>query len=389
MANNIDLIDLTAIVGGGCGCTESDFSDYFIAKTSGIYITSLSSQSGESSWTPYEFRLGTSVSTDTATLTIQGLTSSDAIINVKSNAGSVISSIKPNQIISDEFTNNAGTITISSSGNTLRGNSELHGNFEPGTTNAYTLGAVGNSWSNVYTNNLNVGGTATIGTLALTNLTASGTFTSSGTTNITGPTTVLGDASGDAIGVTGTMTFNTPFTAASSAGLFDFNNNSITTTGTGTFATLDVTTGTIDTLTVTNAPSADTHAVRRTDVNVGVGTTFASSVATIAVTGGYITSAAVATASDLPDHALVHKTTTLTGSTPVAGGGTDPLYPYEIGAVSRNQPVFGGPIKLTPAASANDYTYATAENYFVVIENDETPDATGPVGQIIFRKSLV
>ena len=91
----------------------------------------------------------------------------------------------------------------------------------------------------------------------------------------------------------------------------------------------------------------------------------------------------------MPTHSNRHDTTTLTSNTPAAAG-DDGLHSYEVGAVTRTDPVVGKPLKLINNASSSDYRYTggAAEDYFVLIESDAgEPASTGLPGQIIFRKA--
>jgi len=370
MANNVDLIQIVSSASGGVSAC-SDCSDTFLAKTNGIfggYIADATS-SEKTKWAvsgdTATFTLGTLSSTDVGTLTVQGSTDADAIVYVKSNDGSS-TSITPTTITVENIAGNP----VSALGLTT-----ITGNLMPHATDTNDLGSSSVRWHNVYAENVDLDGT-----LSVASLTLSGDLTVQGNT-------VIGNASSDTLGVTATTTFNTPFSVASSAGAVNFNNNNVSTTGIGTFTTLNAITSTIATLGVTNAPSADTHAVRRTDVNVGTGVSLTNILPKLTVTGGYITAVSAATEEDLPDHAARHRSSSRTTSSPAFGTGEAPLHSYELGAVERANAVIKGPLKMTTSASSNNYTYATAADYFVVIPHNQSPAASGPEGQIIFRRS--
>jgi hypothetical protein len=369
MANNVDLIQIVSSTGGGLSAC-SDCSDTFLAKDNGVfggYIADATS-SEKTKWAisgdTATFTLGKLTSTDIGTLTVQGSTDSDAIVYVKSNDGST-TSITPTTITVENI---AGS-PVSALGATT-----VTGNVLPNANDTYDLGSSLVRWHNLYVENVDLDGT-----LSVSDLTLSGNLTANGNT-------VLGNAAGDTLDITATTTFNTPFSVVSGAGAVEFNNNNINTTGIGAITTLDTDTGTIDTLTVTNAPSADNHAVRRTDVNIGTSTTLALTPVKVAVTNGYITDVQALTAGDTVNHATRHHSTSRTSSAPAADG-QDPINSYQIGAVERANPVVKQPLKIISSSSSNDYTYAQAVNYFVVIENDDSPAASGPEGQIIFRKA--
>jgi len=375
MTNNIDLIEFTGDPDPDCSCVASDFADDFVAKTNGTWITSLASSGGESSWSPYAFTIGTSVSTTEAVMTVQGSTNSDAKIEVKSSTDTT--TVLPNSITSGVFTSGSG-LNLSNTSATIPA-ATMGGNVVPSVTNTHELGAVGTTWSDVFTNDISVAGTATIATLSLTDATMSGDLVVNGDTT-------LGNASGDTVTVTATATVAENLTLTGGATLGSnlvLQGNVITgTSGSFNFSTGTVTAavGTLTAATVADTPSATTDVVRKTDVDIA--SDMAASLPKVTVSGGFITEVIAATSADLPNHTGRHSSTTRTGAAPA--GGEDPVYSYEVGAVERANPVVGSPLKIT---NDTDYTYADASNYFVVIDSDQNPNTTGPEGQIIFRKA--
>jgi len=389
MPNNYDLISVAASDGStDCNCAYTEYTDFFMRKDAATsFTTSISAAGAASVWSPYTFTLGTTSSTTDAILTVQGVANTDAKIEVK---GVATTTILPLSVTSTTLTAGAAML-LTNSAATLPAIT-TSGNLLPSGDDTLDLGASGTEWANVYTDNLTVSGT--------TNLTA---LTLTGALVVQGNTT-LGNAGGDTVTVTGTATF-TPEAEFNGGincdGTLTMEGNAIsstgaitttgTVTGAGVTATGTVTAalGTLTNATVATAPSADTGVVRRTDVNIGTGTTLTNIIPKITVTGGYITAISTAAAADLTLHAVNHKTTQVASDTAPTGGNVDALTASDIRAVDRTGPVVSAPLQITKPSGTN-YTYNNdtyTEDYFSVIESTQTPAASGPVGQIIFRKA--
>jgi len=357
MPQNFDLIEV--VVGGSsgeCNCVESDFTGFFISKNNGLFVESLGSTS--TSWSPYSFTLGSPSDSTKSTLTVQGNANDKAEIISKSPSNESI--VYPDKIRSPRFETTTGNTIIADAGCTI-GSTTLGGNFVPSINNQHSIGSTSNRIKKTWTVDLDVSGTLAIVSLSPTTLSVGGTSTFTGLATFNG-----------SISVPGTSTLGT-ITGTSS------------TIGTGNFTTsITSALGTFTNATVATAPSANTHIVRRQDVYVSTNPTLALGLHKIQVAGGFITNVQPAIASDLPAHVSRHHTTTLTTAAPGNGLGGDGLNSYEIGAVERVNPVVSKPLRIT--ATAN-HSYANASPYFVVIEAGNAPEATGPEGQIIFRKA--
>lgn len=390
MAQNSDLIEIVATAAdSGCGCSAADFAGDFIAKTNGSYITSLSSPGNESVWTPYAFTLGDDAAGQAVTLKVQADTNANAEIIVE---GGSTCSIKPNVVQCSQFKSGNSAINLTTSSADLPVLT-LSGNLLADTDSSYTLGTTGVRWSNVFTDDITVGGTATIGTLSLANLTLTGNLEVDGTTQLDGNVTV-GNASTDTLTVNATTSFANSFSVPNAAGTINTGNNLLSmagriqnsSTSVSTFNKLTIS----DALVASQAPSTDTEVVRRTDVNIGTSTSFGPALTKITVAGGYITAATNGiVASDLPTHASRHASSTRTSNNPSTGG--DSIGAHEVGAVERVEPVVGRPLKIINGTSSSDYRYSgagIAQDYFVLIEsNAGEPASSGIPGQIIFRKA--
>jgi hypothetical protein len=195
MAQNTDLIEFIGDPAADCNCAASEFVNDFVAKTNGDFITSLSSASNESIWTPYTFTLGTSISTTDAVLTVQGAANTDAKIEIK--GGSDTTTIIPNSITSPKFTSGSGLVLTNTAA--ILPATIFGGHVLPSGDDTRNLGASGTEWAHVYTDDLTVTGTSTLAAIALTNATLSGNLIVNGNTT-------LGNASDDTITITGTPT---------------------------------------------------------------------------------------------------------------------------------------------------------------------------------------
>ena len=358
MPQNYDIIEiLSTDNSGGCNCAAQDFQNDFIAKTNGTYINSLQSSGGETIWRPNAFTMGTTGSSVLNTITVASSSPTDAALFVRTASNAT--NVYPDKVQSNRF--EAGT-TIIEQGTCVISNLTFNGNLLPGTPDTYDIGSSVDKIRKIWTTNADVSGTLTVGTLTAT------TF-SPATLNVTGLSTFGGLATFNAdISVPGTSTLTTA---------------SITT---GTITTLGSTTATLTNATVATAPTQSNDVVRLTDIALTASQT--SDIYKISTnTDGIIDSISSVVATDLPAHAIEHHSTSLTGTAPPSGGG-DSLHSYQIGAVQRASPVVKQPLRLThTTVGVDNYTYGTAEPYFVVIEQGETPDASGPEGQIIFRKA--
>lgn len=358
MPQNYDIIEiLSTDNSGGCNCSAQNFQGDFIAKTNGEYIYSLRSSGGETVWTPSTFRIGTTSSAVLNTITIESSSSLNAALVVGSSSD--VTNVYPDKVQSDRF--EAGT-TIIEQGTCVISDLTFNGNIVPGSPNTHDIGSNVDKVRKIWTTDADVSGTLNAGTLTAT------TF-SPVALNVTGASTFGGLATFNAnIAVPGTSTLGTA---------------SITT---GTITTLGATTATLTNATVATAPTTSNDVVRLTDIALTASQT--SDIYKISTNAnGIIDSIGPIIATDLPAHASEHHSTSRTGTAPPSGGG-DSLHSYQIGAVERASPVVKQPLRLTHTTNGvNNYTYADAEPYFVVIEQGETPDASGPEGQIIFRKA--
>ena len=383
MAQNSDLIEIVATAADtGCGCSASEFAGDFIAKTSGTFITSLSSTGNNSTWAysgdTATFSLGTLTSTDVGTLTVQGQTDADAIVYVKSADSTT--TITPTNVSAETLTISGAATTAAL---TVSGNLEPSADSTDGSDGLY-LGATGKRWRKVWTRDLDVEGTFTIGTISL-----SGDLTVAGATTLNGAVT-LGNADADSIIAKGTVTTTGPVTLGSSGKALVIGQTGGTTTlGVNLDASAKSITNLSDvssaTAHVTTAPTATNDVVRYTDVNINSGASATLSLPQVTVTNGFITAVTQGTTSNLIVHAGKHKSTTRTATS--SADGSDPLHSYEIGAVERANPVVSQPLRITKTA---DHTYGSSvvKPYFVIIGKDESiPSAANSIeGQILFRK---
>ena len=357
MPQNYDIIEIIASgESGGCNCTEADFSNDFVAKTNGTFITSLGST--DTSWSPYSFVLGVIESSTKSILTVQGNANDKAEIISKSPSSQSI--VYPDKIKSPRFETTTGNTIITDAQCNI-GNTTLGGNLVPSTNNVYSIGSTGNRIQKTWTVDADVSGTMTIVSLSPTTLSVGEAST------FTGLATFNGN-----IAVPGTSTLGT-ITGTSS------------TIETGNFTTLVASLlGSFTNATVATAPSTNTHVVRKQDVYVGTNPNLDLGLHKIQVADGFITNVQTANGADLPTHASRHHTTTLTTNVPASGLGGDGLNSYEIGAVERANPVVSQPLRITTTAN---HTYSTAAPYFIVIDAGSEPTTSGPEGQIIFRKA--
>ena len=357
MPQNYDIIEIIASgESGGCNCTAADFSNDFVAKTNGTFITSLGST--DTSWSPYSFVLGGIGSSAKSTLTVQGNANDKAEIISKSPLAQSV--VYPNKITSPRFETTSGNTIITDAMCTL-GDITIGGDVVPNTNNLHSLGSTSNRIKKLWAVDADVSGTLAITSISPTTLIVGGTST------FTGLATFNGD-----IAVPGTSTLGTIAGTTATIGTGNFTTSITSQTGTFTNATVDT------------APSANTDIVRKQDVHVSTNPILALGLHKIEVAGGFITNVQTANGADLPTHVGRHHTTTLTTNAPAEGQGGDGLNAYEIGAVERANPVVSKPLKITTTAN---HTYANAVSYFVVINAGSEPAASGPEGQIIFRKA--
>jgi hypothetical protein len=137
MPQNYDIIEIIASgESGGCNCTEADFSNDFVAKTNGTFITSLGST--DTSWSPYSFVLGGIESSTKSTLTVQGNANDKAEIISKSPSSQSI--VYPDKIKSPRFETTTGNTIITDAQCNI-GNTTLGGNLVPSTNNVYSIGS--------------------------------------------------------------------------------------------------------------------------------------------------------------------------------------------------------------------------------------------------------
>lgn len=357
MAQNYDIIEIIASgESGGCNCTAADFSNDFVAKTNGTFITSLGST--DTSWSPYSFVLGDIGSSTKSTLTVQGNANDKAEIISKSPSAQSV--VYPNKITSPRFETTSGNTIITDAMCTL-GDITLGGDVVPNTNNLHSLGSTSNRMKKLWTVDADVSGTLVITSISPTTLTVSGTSTFTGLATFNGNIAVPGTSTLGTVSGTG-ATFTT-----------------------GNFTTsITSPTGTFTNATVATAPAGNTNVVRRQDVYVATNPTLALGLHKIQVANGFITNVQTANGSDLPTHVGRHHTTTRTTNAPASGQGGDGLNSFEIGAVERANPVVSQPLRITTTAN---HTYANAAPYFVVINAGSEPAASGPEGQIIFRKA--
>lgn len=402
MAQNSDLIEIVATAAdSGCGCTEADLD--FIDTTNGVFKTQLSDFSGESVWQPLNLTIGSATNSLPAKIVVQSTDITDgssAEINVRSPNQNTFTRILPSRVYSETFRNDSGSILISSAGSTFV-SAGFGGTIYPLADSSTQLGTTGLRWSHIWTDDITIGGTATIGTLSLTDLTLSGNLNVAGTTILTGNCEF-----GNTLGNGQTIQFHQPayfwkpFEVDNNIGQFNFGSGNDVSVGSAQGGTLLANFRTIcPQIFATQyidigggAPASSTHAVRKTDVNIGDNINLSGVLGKITVTSGYITNVEQAAADDLPNIVNKHKSTTETTNAPPIGtnNGQYPLTASDVRAVDRTGAVVKGPLKMTNNNSSTDYRYTggSSVNYFVVIENGQTPDVSGPEGQIIFRKSV-
>ena len=358
MPQNFDLIEI--VIGGDssgeCNCSEADFSSYFIAKNNGLFTESLGAT--DTSWSPYSFTLGGLASSTKSTLTVQGDSNDKAEVVTKSPTATT--TIYPNKINSPRFETTTGNVFVTDALCQF-GETTLTGDIIPNTGNEHSLGSTSSRIKKAWLVDTDVSGTLVITNLNATSLSVGATST------FTGLATFNGN-----IAVPGTSTLGT---VAGTEATFE----------TGNFTTsVSSPSGAFTNATVTTAPSGNTNVVRRQDVYVSTNPNLALGLHKIQVTGGFITNVQAANSGDLPTHASRHHTTTRTTAAPGNSLGGDGLHSYEIGAVERTDPVVRKPLKIT---TNDNYTYANAAPYFVVINVGQEPPESGPEGQIIFRRA--
>lgn len=356
MPQNYDIIEIiSSDQTGGCNCTSADFSNDFIAKTNGTYITSLKSSDNNSIWTPSSLTIGSFGVSSLQSIVVSSNSNTNSKITIRSTSDNT--EIYPDKILSDRF--QAGSTDIKETGSIIN-DLTFNGNISPGTNDLYDIGSTSNRVRKVWSVDLDVSGTLTTASLALTTLAVSTTSTFSGLATFSNGIEVLGTSDLDTVTAT---------SITSSTGSF-------TTSVTSPSAVLT-------NATVATAPAGNTNVVRKVDVALTASQ--ASDIYKLSTNAdGFIDSITAATAADLPNHVSRHHTTTRATAAPANNLGGDGLNSYEIGAVERAFPVVSKPLRMT---TSSDHTYETAVPYFVVIETGAQPAASGPEGQIIFRKA--
>lgn len=356
MAQNYDIIEIIASgESGGCNCTAADFSNDFIAKTNGTFITSLGTTN--TSWSSYSFNLGVPSNSIKSTLTVEGNAIDKAEITVKGGLSQCF--IRPNEIQAAKFKTASGAVVLENAGSVIT-SLTFNGDLVPGTNNQRNIGSSSFRLSKIWSVDADISGTMTITSISPSTLSVTNTSTFTGAATFNGGISVPGTAALGTIQGTSATIINGNFTTATS--------------GTGTFTNA----------TVATAPTGNTNVVRRQDVYVATNPTLALGLHKIQVANGFITNVQTASGTDLPTHVGRHHTTTRTTNAPASGQGGDGLNSFEIGAVERANPVVSQPLRITTTAN---HTYANAVPYFVVINAGSEPDASGPEGQIIFRKA--
>ena len=400
MPNNYDLITVGA--SGDFNCTEltgclSVLTTYYMRKAIATPFTdSLTATNTvwDSNTNEATLPLGTLSSTGVSFLKVLGSTDDDALLEVRSNDGSV-TTIIPDQVMSEELRSVAGAFKatntlLTSPAGVFSGDIDPDIDHDAGNTRS--LGSTSKRWSKLWVHDLDLAGTASLAGLSLSgDLSVGGNLTVTGSTTMNGAIT-LGNASGDAVTVTGTATFTqeAEFNGGINCdGALTMEGNHIVSTSgniSTTTGTVTSSVGTFTNGTVATAPSADTGIVRRTDVNVGTGVNLTNIIPKITVAGGYITAIAASVASDIPLHASRHHSSSIDATVE----GADKLEAHQVGAIARTGPVMSNPLKLQKVGSSSyAYSSSNAEDYFKVIASTESPAnyPSGPAGQIIIRKA--
>ena len=355
MPQNYDIIEIiSSDQTGGCNCTSADFSNDFIAKTNGTYITSLRSSDANSIWTPSSLTIGSFGASSLQSIVVSSNSNTNSKITIRS-LSSDSTEIYPDKILSNRF--QAGTTDIKDNGSIIN-DLTFNGDILPGANNQHNIGSTSERVQKIWSVDADLSGTLSIANLSPTTLSVT-------TTSV----------------FTGLATFNGNIEVPGTSTLGYINATNIA-SQTGTFTTLvSSPLATFNSATILNAPTNSQHVVRKGDVDLTINQPL--SIYKLSTNAdGFIDSIATATSADLPTHVTRHHTTTRTSSSPSVGN--DGLHSYEIGAVERANPVVSKPLRMT---TSSDHTYGIAVPYFVVIEVKDQPAASGPEGQIIFRKA--
>ena len=356
MPQNYDIIEIiSSDQTGGCNCTSDDFSNDFIAKTNGTYITSLRSSDNNSIWTPSSLTIGSFGVSSLQSIVVSSNSNTNSKITIRSTSDNT--EIYPDKILSNRF--QAGTTDIKDNGSIIN-DLTFNGDILPGANNQHNIGSTSERVQKIWSVDADLSGTLSIANLSPTTLSVT-------TTSV----------------FTGLATFNGNIEVPGTSTLGYINATNIA-SQTGTFTTLvSSPLATFNSATILNAPTNSQHVVRKGDVDLTINQPL--SIYKLSTNAdGFIDSIATATAADLPTHVTRHHTTTRETAAPANNFGGDGLNSYEIGAVERANPVVSKPLRMT---TSSDHTYLTAVPYFVVIEVNEAPADSGPEGQIIFRKA--
>jgi hypothetical protein len=354
MPQNYDIIEIiSSDQTGGCNCTSADFSNDFIAKTNGTYITSLRSSDNNSIWTPSSLTIGSFGVSSLQSIVVSSNSNTNSKITIRSTSDNT--EIYPDKILSNRF--QAGTTDIKDNGSIIN-DLTFNGDILPGANNLHNIGSTSERVKKIWSVDADLSGTLSIANLSPTTLSVT-------TTSV----------------FTGLATFNGDIEVPGTSTLGDILSTNIV-AQTGSFSSsISSALGSFTTANVTNTPTISTSVVRKSDVDLTPNQSL--NIYKLSTNDdGFIDSIATATAADLPTHVSRHHTTTRTSSSPNVGN--DGLHSYEIGAVERANPVVSKPLRMT---TSSNHTYGTAVPYFVVIEVNEAPADSGPEGQIIFRKA--
>ena len=355
MPQNYDIIEIiSSDQTGGCNCTSADFSNDFIAKENGTYITSLRSSDANSIWTPSSLTIGSFGASSLQSIVVSSNSNTNSKITIRSLSGDS-TEIYPDKILSNRF--QAGTTDIKQNGSIIN-DLTFNGDILPGANNLHNIGSTSERVQKIWSVDADLSGTLSIANLSPTTLSVTTTSVFTGLARFNGNIEVPGTSTLETILSTNIVAQNGSFSVSISSAL-------------GSFTTANV----------ADTPTISTSVVRKSDVDLTPNQPL--SIYKLSTNdNGFIDSIATATAADLPTHVLRHHTTTRTSSSPSVGN--DGLHSYEIGAVERANPVVSKPLRMT---TSSDHTYETAVPYFVVIEVNDQPADSGPEGQIIFRKA--
>jgi len=357
MPQNYDIIEIiSSDQTGGCNCTSADFSNDFIAKENGTYITSLRSSDNNSIWTPSSLTIGSASASSLQSIVIASDSNTNSKITIRSLSGDS-TEIYPDKILSNRF--QAGSTDIKEYGSIIN-DLTFNGDILPGANDLHNIGSTSERVKKIWSVDADLSGTLSIANLSPTTLSVTTTSVFAGLATFNGDIEVPGTSTLENIYATSVVSETGSFTTLVSSPLATFNNANII-----------------------NAPTNSQHVVRKGDVDLTINQPL--SIYKLSTNAyGFIDSIATATAADLPTHVSRHHTTTRATAAPANNFGGDGLNSYEIGAVERANPVVSKPLRMT---TSSNHTYGTAVPYFVVIEVNEAPADSGPEGQIIFRKA--